>query len=67
MEKIKIGTIETIIGVMSLYYNGEDEEMTAELDDFVEEIGMKAGSVEEAREIAWSMYNSPYWGLTLAV
>lgn len=64
---MKIGTIETEIGTMSLCYNGAGEEMTAELDDHVEGLGVTPKTIEEAREIAWSMYNSPYWGLTLAV
>ena len=61
-----IGTIETEIGTMILCYNGAGEEMTAELDDLIEELGVMPETIEEARDIAWSMYNAPCWGLTLA-
>lgn len=63
--KKAIATIETEIGTMTIYYNGENEEITAETENVIEEIGYCPESIEDAREAVYEMYNYYVWELNL--
>ena len=60
--KKAIATIETEIGIMTIYYNGEEEPLTAEKDDIIEEIEYTPESYEDALDAIDSMYKNG-WGL----
>lgn len=64
-ERIAIGTIETEVGKMTIYFNGSNREMTAETEDGnkSEEIGYRPRTLRKAVETVEWMYGSqPVWG-----
>lgn len=61
-----IATINTEIGTMTIYFNGANEEVTAELNEVVEEIGCCPETIVEACDTVYAMYSSnPDWELDL--
>lgn len=58
-----LATIETEIGIMTIYFNGIGEEMTAEQGEHVEEIGYTPESLEDAADAVSVMYSSGPWFL----
>lgn len=63
--KKAIATIETEAGAATIYYNGRDEEMTAEAENIVEEIGCCPETIEEAIATVYAMYGSYEWNLEI--
>lgn len=60
-----VGTIETEIGTMTIYFNGDGEPLTAEIGDTVEEIGCTVHGISDAIDIACAMYSGAPWFLEL--
>lgn len=62
--KKAIATIKNEIGEeMTIYFNGINEEMTAENDNRVEEIGSCPESEKEAFDDVYWMFYNPIWEL----
>lgn len=53
--------IKTEIGPMTLYFNGVGEEVTAEKDDVIENIGYKPESYSDACDSCAKMYSDSVW------
>lgn len=65
-ERIAIATIETDAGQMTIFYNGINEEMTAEGEnELVEEIGYRPKSLKDGVDTVCFMYDWSGWGLEL--
>ena len=61
--KTAIATISTDIGTMTIYYNGENEPLTAETADVIEEMEYAPVSIEEAVNIVADLYCHDCWEL----
>ena len=62
-QRKAIATIETENGEMTIYYNGEGNELTAEKENTVEEIGYKPVSFDDAADAVYMMYGAGTWCL----
>lgn len=62
-ERKAIATIDTENGEMTIYYNGIGQEMTAEKENYVESIGYKPESFEDASDAVYLMYGTGSWCL----
>lgn len=61
--KKSIATIETDIGTMTIYYNGENVPLTAEKDETVKELEYSPASIDGAIKAVEFMYQLPEWSL----